>query len=1166
MYQDTASHAPDFQLLFEHCPDILLVLLPDAPRYTMVAATEARLAATHTSRDSLGRGLFEVFPDNPDDPGATGMSNLRASLDRVLASRRPDTMAVQKYDIRAPDGTFTAKYWSPKNLPVLSPQGEVRYVLHRVEDVTELVRASEVGEELRDRTHEMEHEVIRRSNELARAMNELRDANGRLAELDAAKTEFFSNISHEFRTPLTLMLGPLEDALAENDGVEDAALRQRLETVHRNALRLLRLVNSLLDFSRVEAGRMSALFEPPDLAAVTAELASTFRSAVERGGLAFEVDCPPLPQPVHVDRGMWEKIVLNLLSNAFKHTFKGGIAVRLRSSGTSIVLEVEDSGVGIAAPEIPRLFERFHRVQGAASRSHEGTGIGLSLVRELVHLHGGTVSVESAPGLGSRFTVSLQAGHAHLPPSSIGTSAATVPAKLAETFVEEALQWLPETSDPLAASGAAPTTGPASARKPRVLWADDNQDMREYVRRLLNSDYEVIAVPDGQAALEAALADPPDLVLSDVMMPRLDGFGLLKALRANERTRRLPVILLSARAGGGSALEGLDTGADDYLVKPFSSRELLARVRTHMDLARQRRAWENELEERVRERTAELLASTQALSAENARRRLTERQLQSQLERMDLLDHITRAIGERQDLRSIFQVVIRNVEENLPADRCWIGVEGTDMQGLSFGSELVYEPDLLGRPVPLPAALAGGEFGSCVAAPLKDEQRVIGMLVTARLATRAFEPGEVEFLRQLSEHAALAVRQARLHESLWTAYEELRQTQQTVLQQERLSALGQMASGIAHDINNSISPAMLYVERLLESDPQLSPEARKSLPVVLQAIEDVAATVARLREFYRPSDMQATLEPVDINAVVEQVIGLTRARWSDMPQQRGVLVTVDKSLTIPLPQVLGAASELREALTNLVFNAVDAMPEGGTLTLRTGTEAHSAWVEVADTGIGMDEETSRKCLEPFFTTKGERGTGLGLAMVYGIAKRHNADVRIDSVPGRGTVLRITLPVPAEAVVAGKADASASVPTGLRLLLIDDDAQLLKSLRDTLELDGHVITTAGDGRAGIETLRAAPPDQPFDAVVTDLGMPRMDGRAVARAVKEHRPDTPVILLTGWGQRPNAGSEALPHIDCIIGKPPKLRELRAALAQCCGDAATALPGPLRSPARP
>jgi signal transduction histidine kinase/DNA-binding response OmpR family regulator len=1136
---------PDFRLLFQHSPDVLLVLLPDAPRYTMVAATEARLQATHTTRETLGRGLFEVFPDNPDDPAATGMSNLRASLDRVLATCRPDTMPVQKYDIRGPDGAFAVKYWSPKNLPVLSPQGEVLYILHRVEDVTELVRAGEIGEELRDRTRDMEREVIRRSNELATALEELRSANARLAELDLAKTEFFSNISHEFRTPLTLMLAPLEDELVENDGVEDAARRMRMETVHRNALRLLKLVNSLLDFSRIEAGRMRAHYEPTDLAALTTELASSFRSAVERGGLTLTVDCPAVGESVHVDRNMWEKIVLNLLSNAFKHTFKGGITVRLRGATGSVMLEVEDSGVGIAAPEVPRLFERFHRVTGAAARSHEGTGIGLSLVRELVQLHGGKVEVQSEPGCGSRFIVTLPTGTAHLPAAGHALPATgSTPGQSAAAYVQETMQWLP--TDVPAAPAA-----PSGASRPRILWADDNADMREYVTRLLSATYEVIPVPDGQAALEAAMASPPDLVLSDVMMPRLDGFGLLKALRTNERTRRLPVILLSARAGEESALEGLDSGADDYLVKPFASRELLARVRTHVALARERRAWEGRLEDRVRERTAELLETTSALTTENARRRATEQQLQSQLERMDLLDHITRAIAERQDLRSIFQVVIRNVEENLPVEQCWIGLQGMDAEGFPIPKELAYEADLRIRPAPLPFSLTGRDLGCYVAAPLHGEQGVMGMLVAARRAAHAFEAGEIEFLRQLSQHIALAVRQTQLHESLWTAYDELRQTQQAVLQQERLSALGQMASGIAHDINNSISPAMLYVENLIESDPHLSPQARRSLPVVLQAIEDVAATVARLREFYRPNDMQTTLEPVDLNAIVEQVIGLTRARWSDMPQQRGIEIKVGKFLAPGLPNILGTSSELREVLTNLVFNAVDAMPEGGTLTLRTALDAdmQTASIEVTDTGIGMDEETSRKCLEPFFTTKGDRGTGLGLAMVYGIVKRHGAEVRIASAPGQGTTMCLLFPVPQKAVATPSDPAPMLIPTGLRLLLIDDDALLLKSLRETLELDGHDITTASDGRAGIAAFRNTPADQQFAAVITDLGMPRVDGRAVARAIKEMSPSTPVILLTGWGRRPEAGSEALPDIDCIVGKPPKLRDLRAALTRCC-----------------
>jgi CheY-like chemotaxis protein len=322
------------------------------------------------------------------------------------------------------------------------------------------------------------------------------------------------------------------------------------------------------------------------------------------------------------------------------------------------------------------------------------------------------------------------------------------------------------------------------------------------------------------------------------------------------------------------------------------------------------------------------------------------------------------------------------------------------------------------------------------------------------------------------------------------------------------------------------------------------------LPLVLQAIEDVAATVARLREFYRPREMQAAPKPVELNPLVEQIVDLTSARWRDMPQQRGVVITVHKELAPQLPAVLGSESELREALTNLVFNAVDAMPEGGTLTLRTAARAGSILLEVGDTGVGMDEEARRRCLEPFFTTKGERGTGLGLAMVYGIVKRHGADLDILSEPGKGTTMRIVLPLPEQLADAASTRGVPVLAKDLKLLLIDDDPHLLKPLREILELEGHRITTAGDGTTGIGLFRQALEEhEPFDLVITDLGMPRMDGREVAKAIKELSPRTPVILLTGWGQRPDAGSEVLPHIDRVVGKPPKLQELRRALAQCC-----------------
>jgi PAS domain S-box-containing protein len=432
----------------------------------------------------------------------------------------------------------------------------------------------------------------------AQAYEEERKRAEALAELDRAKTIFFSNISHEFRTPLTLMLGPLEDMLANPAGPTPSD-RSQLETAHRNSLRLLKLVNTLLDFSRIEAGRVQAVYEPTDLAMLTADLAGMFRSAIERAGMRLCVDCPPLPEPVYVDREMWEKIVLNLLSNAFKFTLEGEITVALRWADDHVELEIRDTGTGIPSEEIPHLFERFHRVQGARGRTYEGSGIGLSLVQELVKLHGGTIQVSSIVDQGSCFTVLIPTGYAHIPKEQIGkTRTLASTAMRAATYVEEALRWLPEEREgeqgEMGSRGRTfvflclcPSASPAPSA--RILLADDNADMRDYVKRLLVSQgYEVETVVDGVAAKKSVRQQLPDLVLTDVMMPGLDGLGLLRELRVDPRTREIPIIFLSARAGEESRIEGLEAGADDYLIKPFSARELLARVEATLKLAQMR--------------------------------------------------------------------------------------------------------------------------------------------------------------------------------------------------------------------------------------------------------------------------------------------------------------------------------------------------------------------------------------------------------------------------------------------------------------------------------------------------------------------------------------------------------------------------------------------------
>jgi signal transduction histidine kinase/DNA-binding response OmpR family regulator len=411
------------------------------------------------------------------------------------------------------------------------------------------------------------------------------------ARMERAQADFFSNVSHELRTPLTLMLGPLEDALSSG---RPGLIGEELQLTYRNALRLSQLVNALLDFSRMEAGRTQASFEPLDLSALTAELAGAFRYTFERAGLRFRVHCDRLSEPTFVDREMWERIVLNLLSNAFKFTFEGEIELTLEAVGDQVELRVRDTGVGIASAELPRLFERFHRVEAARSRTHDGSGIGLALVRELVQLHGGQVRVQSVLGQGSSFVVQLRAGSAHLPPERLsGRREHTVNSGHAAAFVTVVDGWLPSDAEPDTLPGTVTPSGEGSAEA-RILIAEDDADMRAYLARKLGQHWTVRAVEDGPAALAVARVWKPHVLVSDVLMPGFSGFALLSELRDSPATKAISVIMLSARAGEEARLEGLEAGANDYLVKPFSARELMARVSTQVQLAKLRQFAESE--------------------------------------------------------------------------------------------------------------------------------------------------------------------------------------------------------------------------------------------------------------------------------------------------------------------------------------------------------------------------------------------------------------------------------------------------------------------------------------------------------------------------------------------------------------------------------------------
>jgi len=582
------------------------------------------------------------------------------------------------------------------------------------------------------------------------------------------------------------------------------------------------------------------------------------------------------------------------------------------------------------------------------------------------------------------------------------------------------------------------------------------------------------------------------------------------------------------------------------------------------------------------------------IATDISQRKEVESRLRAQLARLSLLHRISRAIAERQSLPSILEAVISHVERDLPLDftcACLYNaadetltvtsvgagsrglaerlklMEGAripiDQNGLArcVRGNLVYEPDLAGLQFSFSERLARGGLRALVVAPLQVESEVFGVLIAARRAGASFDSSDCEFLRQLSEHAALAAHQAQLYGALESSYNDLRQTQAAAMQHERLSALGQMATGVAHDINNAITPIAIYAETLLEKEQGLSPQGRGYLQIIDRAISDVAQTVARLRAFHRRREPSLTTTTVRLNALVEQVVSLTRARWSDIPQQRGAVIDLKVDLAPELPGVQGDESEIREALINLVFNAVDAMPGGGRLELRTGVESDSdtpdsrsgrlVFVEVADNGVGMDEETRRRCLEPFFTTKGSSGSGLGLAMVYGMAERHSAEIDIHSEQGAGTRIRVRFPAAME--IAG----SASVPliqalpiSPQRVLIVDDDPAILMSLREALELDGHEVVAATGGQEGIDAFRSSTArGELFGLVITDLGMPFVDGRKVAAAVKETSPMTPVILLTGWGQRMISEGDVPAHVDGVLSKPPQLGRLREVIARCC-----------------
>jgi PAS domain S-box-containing protein len=909
-----------------------------------------------------------------------------------------------------------------------------------------------------------------------RALEDERRRSEQLAELDRAKTAFFSNVSHEFRTPLTLMLGPLEDLLAKSDSLptDDRAL---LAVAQRNGIRLLRLVNTLLDFARIEAGRAQATYQPTDLRVLTEDLASNFRSACERAGIRLLVDCESVPDPVYVDREMWEKIVLNLLSNAFKFTFEGEIALRIRDADNGVVLTVSDTGTGIPPDELPRMFERFHRVENARGRSHEGSGIGLALVSELVKLHGGSICVESELGQGTKFAVRIPKGTAHLPAERLRASTATSSTSLAtaaEAYVSEALAWLP----------AAPEAAAPRPDLPRVLLADDNADLREYARRLLAEHYEVHVVADGQAALEAAHELRPQLIVSDVMMPRLDGFGLIRAVRADPQLRPIPIILLSARAGEEARIEGLDRGADDYLVKPFNARELLVRAGTLIRSAELRR------------RAEEARAQFETL--------LNEAPLGVMLVDEDFRVAAVNPIalpliGETDLIGRDFDAVVRTA---------WSSADGEEI------TRRLRHTLQTGEPQVVPEFIARRRDRNVVEyyewqvhrIPLPDGRRGvvcyfrdISRTVLAREALREADSRKDEFLATLS------------HE-LRNPLAPLRSSLEVV---KRLASVPPTASAALDIMDRQMSHLVRLVDDLLEvsritrGQVELRREQVRLDAAIRSAIETseplIRAGLHRLIVSFPDEPLLLDADPVRLAQIFGNLLN-NAAKYSDRGGRIEVTVRRDG----------------QEAVVTIRDSGDGIAPE-----------QLAKLFEIFTRG----ERSSRR---------NQSGLGIGLALVRRLTEMHGGRVEASSDGvGMGSCFSVRLPLSVKEIAATKAGRRVhSSIDELSVLVVDDNKDAAESLAMLLRTAGAEIHIAHDGPTALAAFERSEPH----VVLLDIGMPDMDGCEVARRLREiARPErVALVALTGWGQDEDRRRVREAGFDHHLVKPVELAALQALLA--------------------
>jgi signal transduction histidine kinase/PleD family two-component response regulator len=915
----------------------------------------------------------------------------------------------------------------------------------------------------------------------SRALAEEKQRSEAFAEIDRAKTAFFSNISHEFRTPLTLMLGPQQDALESPSGTLAGA---DLQAVHRNTLRLLKLVNSLLDFARVQAGRATATYEPADLAALTSDLASAFRSAIERGGVRFEVDCPPLPEPVFVDREMWEKIILNLLSNAFKFTFEGTIRISQRMVGDQVVLEVQDSGVGIPDREMPRLFERFHRVEGAKARTPEGSGIGLALVQDLVRLHGGTIDARSVFGQGTTFRIRLPRGRAHLPSADVAEEARPSDTKnTARPFVVEALRWVPASQSPL-------TLREGGASQAHVLIADDNADMREYLARLLGQHWSIEAVADGERALAAVRRRRPDLLITDLMMPNLDGVGLLRALRDNDATKDLPVIALSARAGEEARVEGLRAGFNDYVVKPFSARELVVRVETQLARVELRA---------VGERHSRRLANVFANAPVGiAILRGPEHFFEFANASYNALVEDRRVVGK----------TIREAFPDLEGQGVYEMLDGVFTSGEAFITRsrrlLLVRQD---------AGTTEERFFDWVYQPMRDDNGVVDGIVVV-----VFEVTELASARREAELANRA-------------------------KDEFMAILG-------HELRNPLAPILTAVNLMrLRGDSTLE----KERSVIERQAQHLVRLVDDLLDVSRITTGKVELkkERVEVGEVIAKALEMA-SPMLEQRQHRVTVNVPSRGLAVD-GDPARLAQVFSNLLTNAAkyMEPGGAVTVGATRKdARIVISVRDTGIGISSEMLPQVFELfaqERQALD-----RAHGGLGLGLSIVKNLVTMHGGHIQATSEGhGRGSEFAVVLPAADAAAegppVIGPARQRAEKTSAIRprVLVVDDNVDAADLLAEFLDLMGYSTRIAHDGPSALEIAAEFKPE----VALLDIGLPAMDGYELARLLRG-RPDLSrvgLIAVTGYGQEADRRAAESSGFNAHLVKPVDVDRLRSIMRQ-------------------